>query len=133
MLPPLSLTSLQSLAGETRARLATAPAEWERQTCLVLLQLVTGLKHMQAQGLEETCLDLTLAARGSKLEGHDPDHRLMIVPPAEHGEPRPRPSAASGLVALRLPALASASAASLLRLFPIVIFREKHCLSCMSP
>lgn len=96
VLPPLSLTSLQSLAGETRARLATAPAEWERQTCLVLLQLVTGLKHMQAQGLEETCLDLTLAARGSKLEGHDPDHRLMIVPPAEHGEPRPRPACGLG-------------------------------------
>ncbi|XP_047481903.1 uncharacterized protein LOC125034234 [Penaeus chinensis] len=87
VLPPLSLTSLQSLAGETRARLTAAPAEWERQTCLVLLQLVTGLKHMQAQGLEETCLDLTLAARGSKLEGHDPDHRLVIAPPAEHDAP----------------------------------------------
>ncbi|XP_068218855.1 serine-rich adhesin for platelets isoform X2 [Palaemon carinicauda] len=87
VLPSLNLTTLRTLADESLPDLLKAPLEWERQTCLLLLQYVTGLKQLQAQGVEETCLELTLAARGSEEAGQDSDPRVIIVPPVESGIP----------------------------------------------
>ncbi|XP_069960602.1 uncharacterized protein [Cherax quadricarinatus] len=87
VMPPLSLTTLRSLAEEDFPQLSHVPVEWERSTCLLLLQLVTGLKQLQAQGVEETCIDLTLVVRGSQGKGHDCDPRLILVPPTETGSP----------------------------------------------
>nr|XP_045619260.1 mucin-4-like isoform X3 [Procambarus clarkii] len=85
VLPLLSLTTLRTIAEEDVPQLSSVPAEWERNTCLLLLQLVTGLKQLQAQGVEETCIDLTLVVRGSQTKGQDCDPRLILVPPTETG------------------------------------------------
>ncbi|XP_042226050.1 mucin-5AC-like isoform X2 [Homarus americanus] len=85
VLPSISLTTMRTLAEEECLRLSAVPAEWERNTCLLLLQLVTGLKQLQAQGVEETCIDLTLVVRGSRAKGQDCDPRLILVPPTETG------------------------------------------------
>ncbi|XP_066973224.1 streptococcal hemagglutinin [Macrobrachium rosenbergii] len=87
VLPSLNLTTLRTLADESLPDLLKAPLEWERQTCLLLLQYVTALKQLQAQGVEETCIELTLAARGSDDAGQDSDPRVIIVPPVESGIP----------------------------------------------
>lgn len=87
VLPSLNLTTLRTLADESLPDLLKAPLEWERQTCLLLLQYVTALKQLQAQGVEETCIELTLAARGSDEAGQDSDPRVIIVPPVESGIP----------------------------------------------
>ncbi|KAK4292165.1 hypothetical protein Pmani_035046 [Petrolisthes manimaculis] len=76
VLPALDLVSLEQLSVEVTGAPTTAP--W-----LVLLQLVTGLKQLQARGVEETHLNLTLVARGSEGEGYDPHPTLIIVPPSD--------------------------------------------------
>ncbi|KAK3865531.1 hypothetical protein Pcinc_028871 [Petrolisthes cinctipes] len=76
VLPALDLVSLEQLSVEVTGAPTTAP--W-----LVLLQLVTGLKQLQAQAVEETHLNLTLVARGSEGEGYDPHPTLIIVPPSD--------------------------------------------------
>ena len=53
------------------------PGEWMKDACLLLLQLVTGLKQLQARGVEETSLELAVVAR----DGRDPHPRLILVPP----------------------------------------------------
>ncbi|XP_071544294.1 uncharacterized protein [Panulirus ornatus] len=85
VLPPLSLTTLRALAEEECLFSSAVPVEWERKACLLLLQLVTGLKQMQAQGVEETCIDLTLIAQGSQVKEQDSNPRLILIPPTETG------------------------------------------------
>lgn len=50
---------------------------WEKEISFVLLQLVNGLKSLQAQGIEEieASLDQFLLIRADK----DPHYRLMIL------------------------------------------------------
>lgn len=79
VMPALDLVSLEQLSVEVTGAPTTAP--W-----LVLLQLVTGLKQLQARGVEETQLNLTLVARGSEGEGYDPHPTLIIVPPSDSGQ-----------------------------------------------
>ncbi|CAL4088229.1 unnamed protein product, partial [Meganyctiphanes norvegica] len=85
VLPPLNLATLHEISQEQQDHLTNNPEEWERRTCLLLLQLVTGLKQLQAQGVEETSIDFALVSRGQIEEGQDPDNRLILIPPVDEG------------------------------------------------
>ena len=74
-----------------------ASQAWEKEISFVLLQLVNGLKSLQAQGIEEieACLDQFLLIRADK----DPHYRLMILNPVSNG---PMSLCASALAAMLL-------------------------------
>ena len=68
-----------------------SPSQWETKVCIVLLQLVTAFKHLQATGVEEISIDYILISevKNNNLDEslhnlkppHDPHPRVIVVPP----------------------------------------------------
>merc|ERR1719348_1363298 len=74
----LNLLQFHSFAASLKQRRKSRSLdEFEKDISFILLQLINGLKLLQAQGIEETCsqLDRFLLARSEQ----DTNHRLLIT------------------------------------------------------
>ena len=93
----LQVETLESYTKKLANSVKMASQAWEKEISFVLLQLVNGLKSLQAQGIEEieACLDQFLLIRADK----DPHYRLMILNPVSNG---PMSLCASALAAMLL-------------------------------
>ncbi|XP_076048513.1 uncharacterized protein LOC143029629 isoform X2 [Oratosquilla oratoria] len=91
VLPRLRVSSLLEYAAIRRSHRALSTVSWHQEVCLLVLQLVTALKHLQAQSVEEISIDLVLVAYG----GSDADPRMLVLPPSHGAE-----QASRGLMSL---------------------------------
>ena len=73
----LQVETLESYTKKLANSVKMTSQAWEKEISFVLLQLVNGLKSLQAQGIEEieASLDQFLLIRADK----DPHYRLMIL------------------------------------------------------
>lgn len=72
----MEIYSLLEFIHSCQVLLEKNPTEWERKVVLLLLQIVTALKQLQAKGIEEACLDSIKII--SKLMSDD-SPRLIIM------------------------------------------------------
>ena len=87
--------------------------EFEKDMSFVLLQLINGLKFLQAQGIEETIADLDnfLLARSD----NDTNHRLIITEECH----KPAPSSSSSSATVKKMTLCQCALSAMLQLFDI--------------